>query len=429
MKLIDILQTANSNMFRSKLRTFLTIIAIFIGAFTLTLTNGIGAGVASYIDEQLGNIGAKDMLIIQPKNSNPFGESTSTPQKYEEGQSVTNTGGISMTLLNQNDLDKIRSTPGIVSADFDISVAPNFISGPNSDKFKFTASSYYDGVNISLKAGSIPNNHTDEKQILLTSDFPTVLGFESPEKAIGQNVSVCIKTPTGEQKAVTAKVVGVQEKTLMSMGGLQLNKPLINELYILQTEGLPADTTNKQPIITARFDQSLSDEQLEQLKKTLNEKGYNAITIEDQIGIIKQVIDAVIAVLNFFAGIALLAASFGIVNTLLMAVQERTKEIGLMKAMGMSSRKVFLLFSTEAMLLGFWGSLIGSLAGITVGLVANKVATDTFLKDLVGFELTSFPLLSIFVIMFIIMMIAFLAGTLPARRASKKDPIEALRYE
>lgn len=429
MKLIDILQTANSNMFRSRLRTFLTIIAIFIGAFTLTLTNGIGAGVASYIDEQLGNIGAKDMLIIQPKNSNPFGESTSTPQKYEEGQSVTNTGGISMTLLNQNDLDKIRSTPGIVSADFDISVAPNFISGPNSDKFKFTASSYYDGVNISLKAGSIPNNHTDEKQILLTSDFPTVLGFESPEKAIGQNVSVGIKTPTGEQKVVYAKVVGVQEKTLMSMGGLQLNSPLISELHTLQTEGLPADATNKQPIITARFDQSLNDKQLEQLKKTLNEKGYNAITIEDQIGIIKQVIDAVIAVLNFFAGIALLAASFGIVNTLLMAVQERTKEIGLMKAMGMSSRKVFLLFSTEAMLLGFWGSLIGSLAGVTVGLVANKVATDTFLKDLVGFELTSFPLLSIFVIMFIIMMIAFLAGTLPARRASKKDPIEALRYE
>jgi len=213
------------------------------------------------------------------------------------------------------------------------------------------------------------------------------------------------------------------------MGGLQLNSPLISELHTLQTEGLPADATNKQPIITARFDQSLNDKQLEQLKKTLNEKGYNAITIEDQIGIIKQVIDAVIAVLNFFAGIALLAASFGIVNTLLMAVQERTKEIGLMKAMGMSSRKVFLLFSTEAMLLGFWGSLIGSLAGVTVGLVANKVATDTFLKDLVGFELTSFPLLSIFVIMFIIMMIAFLAGTLPARRASKKDPIEALRYE
>lgn len=161
----------------------------------------------------------------------------------------------------------------------------------------------------------------------------------------------------------------------------------------------------------------------------MSEKGYTAATIDDQIGIFKQVIDAIIMVFNFFAAIALLAASFGIVNTLFMAVQERTKEIGLMKAMGMGSNKVFLLFSIEAILLGFWGSLLGSLAGIGVGKLANAVATDTFLKDLAGFELTRFPLTSILTIMLIIMAIAFLAGTLPARRASKKDPIEALRYE
>jgi putative ABC transport system permease protein len=134
-------------------------------------------------------------------------------------------------------------------------------------------------------------------------------------------------------------------------------------------------------------------------------------------------------VLNFFAGIALLAASFGIVNTLLMSVQERTKEIGLMKAVGMSRKKLFLIFSTEAILLGFWGSLLGSLAGVGVGKVVNRLATKTFLKDLVGFELTSFPAASIVAIMLIIMLIAFLAGTLPARRASKLDAIEALRYE
>jgi putative ABC transport system permease protein len=134
-------------------------------------------------------------------------------------------------------------------------------------------------------------------------------------------------------------------------------------------------------------------------------------------------------VLNFFAGIALLAASFGIVNTLLMSVQERTKEIGLMKAVGMSRKKLFLIFSTEAILLGFWGSLLGSLAGVGVGKVVNRLATKTFLKDLVGFELTSFPATSIVAIMLIIMLIAFLAGTLPARRASKLDAIEALRYE
>jgi putative ABC transport system permease protein len=112
-----------------------------------------------------------------------------------------------------------------------------------------------------------------------------------------------------------------------------------------------------------------------------------------------------------------------------MAVQERTKEIGLMKAMGMSGRKVFLLFSIEAVLLGFWGSLLGSLAGVGVGLIANQIARETFLKDLAGFELTVFSVASVAIIMLIIMGIAFLAGTLPARRASKKDPIDALRYE
>ena len=138
---------------------------------------------------------------------------------------------------------------------------------------------------------------------------------------------------------------------------------------------------------------------------------------------------AIIAVLNFFAIIALVAASFGIVNTLLMAVQERTKEIGLMKAMGLGGGKIFLLFSIEAILLGFWGSLLGSLAGIGVGMIANSYASSTFLKDLPGFSLTSFSVLSVAAIMLIIMAIAFIAGTLPARRASRKNPIDALRYE
>jgi len=127
--------------------------------------------------------------------------------------------------------------------------------------------------------------------------------------------------------------------------------------------------------------------------------------------------------------IALLAASFGIINTLLMAVQERTREIGLMKAMGLGRNKIFMLFSIEAVLLGFWGSLLGSLAGIGIGQVVNRIASDTFLKDLPGFNLTEFSPQSVAVIMLIIMSIAFIAGTLPARRASQKDPIEALRYE
>ena len=63
MKLRDIFLTANGNMRRSKMRTFLTVLAVFIGALTLTLTNGLGSGVSSYLDRQLGNLGQEDVLL------------------------------------------------------------------------------------------------------------------------------------------------------------------------------------------------------------------------------------------------------------------------------------------------------------------------------------------------------------------------------
>jgi putative ABC transport system permease protein len=95
------------------------------------------------------------------------------------------------------------------------------------------------------------------------------------------------------------------------------------------------------------------------LKDDLDSKGLKAVTIKDQQKIIFATIDAVVVILNIFGVVALTAASFGIINTLFMAVQERTKEIGLMKAVGMSKGKIFALFSIEATLLGLLGSLLG----------------------------------------------------------------------
>jgi putative ABC transport system permease protein len=140
-------------------------------------------------------------------------------------------------------------------------------------------------------------------------------------------------------------------------------------------------------------------------------------------------LNVIIVVFDMFGVIALLAASFGIVNTLLMSIQERTKEIGLMKALGMSPRRIFTLFSIEAILIGFWGSVLGVGFAALLGKVVNTIGQHGFLKDFTGLSLLTFPLTTIIVVVIGIMLIAFLAGTLPAIRASKKDPIEALRYE
>lgn len=157
--------------------------------------------------------------------------------------------------------------------------------------------------------------------------------------------------------------------------------------------------------------------------------GYTSTTVADQLGTFKSVIDAIVLVLNTFAIIALLAAGFGIVNTLLMSVQERTREIGLMKAMGMGSGKIFGLFSFEAVFIGFLGSAIGVGIGMIAGTLVGNALGSSLFADLSGLTLIAFDPASVAAIILIVMAIAPLAGTLPAARAARADPIESLRYE
>lgn len=429
MKIIDIIRDANGNLMRSKMRTVLTIIAIFIGGFTLTVTNGIGAGVSDYIDKQLGNLGAEDVLIVQARMDDPI---SSGPQKFEEDQVSSSMGGgvgLAIPMLQDKDIETIKAVDGILSVEPYLGATPDFIVGPNKEKYQLNISTFIDGTNIELASGRLPYNDTDKTELVLPISFVSVLGFDSPKAAVGREVTIAITSMLGERKEVEAEVVGVQEQTLMSIGGVVVNNSLVRRLSDIQSEGRPPMMAEGYMALIARVSSDISDEDFQVIKDTLKSKDYDAQTFQDGIGSLKQVINAIIAVLNIFAVIALVAASFGIVNTLLMSVQERTKEIGLMKAMGLGGGKIFLLFSVEAILLGFWGSLFGSLAGIGAGQIANKIATDTFLKDLPGFNLTVFSPLSVAVIMLIIMGIAFIAGTLPAKRASQKDPIEALRYE
>ena len=133
--------------------------------------------------------------------------------------------------------------------------------------------------------------------------------------------------------------------------------------------------------------------------------------------------------LIIFGAIALIAASFGVINTLYMSVRDRTREIGLMKALGLGRGKVFSIFSCEAILIGLIGSLLGLISAMGLGQLLNKAATSSFLKGIDGFVLVQFNWSSSLLIVGIICLITFLAGTLPARRAAKLDPITALRYE
>jgi putative ABC transport system permease protein len=433
MKLIDILKTANGNLLQSKLRTFLTVIAVFIGAFTLTLTSGMGAGISKYINDQVAALGASNVLIVQVKQDSSFGGS-SGPKKYDPAK-VTVTGGfgggsgVTFSALTPKDLTTISGVAGISKVEPVLSPTVAYAFGPNSDKYTFSAATLIHGTTLAMQSGAQPDVDATAYQLALPETYVTPFGFTSDADAVGKTVTIGVADPSGAVTELVATVTGVPEKSLISDSGASVNTSLTKAIMAISQAGLPTASTQRFVNATAVFDSSYTDAQVTELKSRLDKLGYTGQTVADRLGVIQKVISAIVGVFDLFGVIALLAASFGVINTLLMAVQERTREIGLMKAMGMSAGRIYLLFSAEAILLGFWGSALGVLFAVVVGKIINQVASNGFLKDFPGLQLLTFPARSIIEIILIIMLVAFLAGTLPARRASKLNPIDALRYE
>ncbi|MGY3777792.1 ABC transporter permease [Isobaculum melis] len=429
MKFGDILKSACTNLMRNKGRTILTIVAIFIGSFTIALTNGVNIGVNDYIDKQVSGVGGDDMMLISPKATVSMGN-TDEPQKYDP-EKKTSTMSQNAT-LNDKDVETIKEMDGMKDADSVKSYSINYISGASDEKYVFSSMPILGSLEVDLEAGKSVNQESKDFEINLAPEFVKSLGYKSAEDAVGKTVKLSTTaSATGEETIVEAKIVGVRNQSLMQGGNSLLNQALIDELSAIGEQGLPESMLGQYGMVVATMDKATysSDKEIADLKERLGEAGYAGQTVDDEIGMIRNIINAITGVLTMFGAIALLAASFGIVNTLFMSVQERTREIGLMKAMGLSSGKVFSIFSIEAALIGFLGSVLGILGAAGVGNLVNGIASDSFLSSLTGFTLIQFSWSSSGAIILIIMAIAFLAGTLPARRAAKLDPIESLRYE
>ena len=430
MRIKDLVATAISNTFRSKLRTTLTVLAIFVGAFTLTLTNAVGAGVSQYVDAQVGALGSPDVFIItQATDANTAGDG---PVEYDASSSASvasNQGppGTTTKALTDADLVTIGATAGIESVDPIRSVQPDYIEYDSGTPYEFSINATSAVTTADLTAGAQLDGGASEAQLVLPDTFVPPLGFASAEDAVGASVSIGITDILGEKHTVDATVVGVSLESLLAAGA-GANDALIAELADAQSSGIDTAVTSY-GVAVAHFDTTLSADAVMALKADLATAGYTASTIEDQLGAVQTVINGIVGVLNAFAVIALIAAAFGIINTLLMSVQERTREIGLMKAMGMSGGKVYTLFSLEAIVIGFLGSAIGASVAIGLGSALSAALSQGLLSGLPGLNILLFEPASVTFVIGLVMLIAFLSGTLPAQRAAKQNPIESLRYE
>lgn len=263
----------------------------------------------------------------------------------------------------------------------------------------------------------IPNN-----EVVINRSSLMLLGI-SEEDVIGKEISVSfISTSKSllsgqskiESSPVKYKIVGVTPDDIT---------PLIYvPFYHLTSMGIESYSQVK--VVTD------SDTDLQKVRNAIEALGYSTSSVADTVSQINNLFSTLRKLLAIFGSIALLVAALGMFNTLTVSLLERTREIGLLKAMGMKSREVRDLFLAESMIMGVTGGLLGIVVGLMIGKgVEVGLSLYAVSKGVGTISIIDLPLSFILFVILLSFIVGFLTGLYPARRATKISALNALRYE
>ncbi len=456
MKNLDIIRRSGRSLRQAKIRTFLTASAIGVGAFALTLTLAASNGAQAYVNKIISNNFDPAELVVT-NDASVLGQTggSSKPRQYDPSFSnVNNTAGANTQIkeLTDNDLAKIQAVTGVDQVRKAVSPQLQYISGLNGKKYVAAANVFSPAQKPDVLAGHIPAVLGDKK-LLLPGAFVSALGFKNNQAAIGQPLTLVVQkafdlsevqatllqsintqtlaaSAQANSQAVTFTVAAVYKPPITAQPGFE------NTLYLGGTDAQQLNdyTTKNTPnyhkytYVYVRVRGGKDTAKLAAVQHKLKSMGYQAQSVKDTEKFLNQIIAVLRGIVIAFGLIALVASVFGIVNTMYISVLQRTREIGLMKALGMRRREIGRLFRVEAAWIGFLGGMLGSLIAWALGNALNPFITKK-LQLGAGNSLLIFEPVQIIVLIVLLMIIAVVAGLLPARKAAKLDPIEALRTE
>jgi putative ABC transport system permease protein len=431
----DLFELAARNMRNARLRNALTTMGIAVGVASLVAMLSLGIGLQSFANHQLMKSGMFQTVFVTSKQDvRNMDDADAKPGEQPVITDETRT--------------KIAALPGVEE------VAP---------EVRATAEVIYNGkTNFTLLAG-LPQSARDEdsvekvqgrffskadaEEVLLQRDFARKLDSD-PAAVIGKTLTIRYAERQSreddgsfsiERKEKPFLIVGLLDEQpfggmrMISRARVFLPTQTAEQMNLMQ----PADTqqlvrsapgTRTYTMLTVRMKSATYAEQVEEAVKKMNFSAYSYLDATRSMRRFFAVLDMF---LGIFGSLALAVASLAIVNTLVMAVLERRREIGIMKAIGASDLDVKKLFFAEAAVMGVVGGAMGVIMGWIIGRAIN-FGSNMYLHRIMKMPKENLwsipPWLVVGAIAFAV-LVSVVAGIYPAARAARLDPVQALRYE
>lgn len=416
MKTLDTFRLSLSHVRKSKMRSWLTIIGIVIGVAAVVAIISIGQGMQESVAARLGSLGA-DLITVTPGFSR-----ASSGEHFDGGRSSSS----GTTNLTDKDVNVIKQVPGVLYVNGMVSGRSDMILGTEKTSVSIT------GIDPAVWRSMVTTGLEAGRYIQPGDSNAVVIGYSLAHETFMQPLTLNRPVTIGGK---TFKVVGIFVQSGGGFGGGSDTAVYMPADYARDVITTNISRNTFSSIMIKVSDPNLANQVASDIiTKLMSSRHVNSRTRDFTViefAVIQQQITSVVQTISLFlaaiAAVSLIVGAVGIANTMFMSVMERTRQIGLLKALGATDGEVMKLFLMESGLFGFVGGVIGIITGVLISVIISAVGLMAMGPGGSMSTVVS-PQLLIFALAFSI-FVGVISGVAPARSAAKMNPVDALRFE